>query len=457
MSLEEKIFNFKVNISVIGLGYVGLPLALNLADVGYRVTGIDLSASKVDMLGRGESYIRDIPNEVLWKVNQTGRFHASNDFSFIQHSDVIIACVPTPLNEYAEPDLSAIYSVVEHLESYMKKESLIILESTTYPGCTEEIIQARLEATGLQAGRDFYLCFSPERIDPSNKHYTLDNTPKIVGGTTPQCSKLASEMYKKISKEVITVSSPKVAEFSKLLENTFRSVNIAFINEIAMMSEKMGVDVWEVINAASTKPFGFMPFFPGPGIGGHCIPLDPMYLSWKAKYYKFFSRFIDLANVINNSMPDYVVKKLHTLLNKRSLPINKSKILILGVAYKPEVNDYRESPALELIRLLLAEGAQIDFYDPYVDRITLQDGHTMFSVAYDLKAFKQYECHILVTAHKSFHYRELKDLNVPIFDTRDAFRSFDDAHIYKLGSGLENETNYDAQGKWIEKVSAVQG
>ncbi|MDM5278162.1 nucleotide sugar dehydrogenase [Paenibacillus silvae] len=457
MSVENKILNLKANVAVIGLGYVGLPLALNLAEAGYTVTGIDLSVSKVNLLNRGESYISDISNEALRKVNHTERFMASSEFSLIQYADVIIACVPTPLNDYTDPDLSSIYAVVDYLQTYMKKGSLVILESTTYPGCTEEIIQARLEATGLQVGKDFYLCFSPERIDPSNRDFTLNNTPKIVGGVTLKCSNMASELYKKICKDVITVSSPKVAEFTKLLENTFRSVNIAFINEIAMMSEKMGINVWEVIQAASTKPFGFMPFYPGPGIGGHCIPLDPMYLSWKAKYYKFFSRFIELSNSINSGMPDYVVSKLHQLLNQKSLHINKSKILVLGVAYKPEVNDDRESPALELIKLLIDEGAHVDFYDPYVEYIELENGPTLFSVDYDVNAFKQYECCILMTAHKAFRYEELKNLHVPIFDTRNAFSSFDDSHIYKLGAGLLHAAKDQEQEEMLQKITVVQG
>lgn len=434
--LKQKIQMKTAKVGVIGLGYVGLPLAVETVKSGYTVVGIDLHSGKIEKLKAGVSYVQDISDETLQECIATHRFHATTDYRVLEELDAISICVPTPLSPNQDPDTSYITNVVDQLKKYMKNGLLITLESTTYPGTTEELIQREFEKMGYRAGADFFLCYSPERVDPGNRLYTTHNTPKIIGGTTDKCIELGSLLYGNLVKTVVPVSSPKVAEMSKLLENTFRSVNIAFMNEMAMMCDRMGINVWEVIKAASTKPFGFMPFYPGPGIGGHCIPLDPMYLSWKAKGFRFHSQFIEIAQSINDNMPDYVLNKTGQVLNIYSKAINSSRILILGMAYKPDVDDLRESPGLELYELFAKNGAKVDYYDPYAQSFVNKAGQVVSSISYDLDAFKSYDCMVLVTNHRCFDYQELADQGVAIIDTRNAFEGVQNPNIYKIGTSV---------------------
>jgi len=436
-ALKEKIQNKTAKAGVIGLGYVGLPLSMEMVKGGFMVYGIDLDVRKVEALRREKSYIQDVSSTMVADAIQSGAFHPTTDHALIEELDIISICVPTPLSDNQDPDTSYIRSVVQELKKHMKLGTLVILESTTYPGTTEELIQCELEAQGLKVGRDFFLCFSPERVDPGNQNYNTYNTPKVIGGTTEACSELGVLLYSHVVMTVVPVSSPKVAEMSKLLENTFRSVNIAFVNELAMMCDRMEIDVWEVIRAASTKPFGFMPFYPGPGIGGHCIPLDPMYLSWKAKEFRFYSKFIDLAQSINENMPDYVLNVTSQVLNRYAKSIRNSKVLILGMAYKPDVDDLRESPGLEVFKLFKENGARVEYYDPYATSFRDEHGRTVHSVKYDAAAFAQYDCMVLITNHRCFSYHELAALGVPIIDTRNAFAGVTSDNIYKLGTGIK--------------------
>nr|WP_026074167.1 nucleotide sugar dehydrogenase [Brevibacillus massiliensis] len=435
-ALQEKLQNKTGKIGVIGLGYVGLPLAMEMVKGGFTLYGIDLDQRKVESLLSGKSYIQDVPDAAVAHAVRSGKFIPTTDYSQIQELDTISICVPTPLNDNQDPDTSYIKSVVSEIKKYMKKGTLIILESTTYPGTTEELIQLPLEAQGFTAGVDFFVCFSPERVDPGNRSFNTYNTPKVIGGTTEACKELGVLLYSSVVQTVVPVSSPKVAEMSKLLENTFRSINIAFVNELAMMCDKMGIDVWEVIRAASTKPFGFMPFYPGPGIGGHCIPLDPMYLSWKAKEFRFYSKFIELAQSINDNMPEYVLHCAAQVLNIYAKSIRNSKVLILGMAYKPDIDDLRESPALEIYELFKESGAKVQFYDPHATSFRDAQGNVVHSVKYDRCAFASYDCMVLITNHRSFDYQELADLGVPIIDTRNAFADIKSDNIYKLGTGI---------------------
>ncbi|MCD5324305.1 MULTISPECIES: nucleotide sugar dehydrogenase [Pontibacillus] len=432
--LAQKIEAKKANIGVVGMGYVGLPLAVEMVKSGFNVTGIDLDPNKINALKAGDSYIGDITDEELTEAMESGRFRPSTDYSLVNELDAISICVPTPLSENQDPDTSYITSVIDQVKMYMKKGTLITLESTTYPGTTEELILSELNKLGYQAGDDFFLCYSPERVDPGNDKFNTKNMPKVIGGVTPKCSELGASLYKNYVGNVVPVSSPRVAEMSKLLENTFRSVNIAFVNEIAMMCERMDIDVWEVIDAAATKPFGFMKFQPGPGIGGHCIPLDPMYLSWKAKGFRFYSKFIDLAQSINSNMPDVVVSKTSQVLNVYGRSINSSNILILGMAYKPNISDLRESPGLYLYELYKENGANIEYCDPHAHSFIDDDGEIVRSVPYNREQLKKYDCMVLVTNHSDFDYQELADLGVPIVDTRNAFEEYDRDHIHKLGT-----------------------
>ncbi|PNP89416.1 UDP-N-acetyl-D-glucosamine dehydrogenase, partial [Listeria newyorkensis] len=345
-TMQEKINTKNGTVGVIGLGYVGLPLAIEFAEAGYNVIGFDIHAGKVNQLMQGDSYIIDITNQKLATVVQSAHFTPTTDFSKLSEVDAVCICVPTPLTKSQEPDMSYIIAAVTEIKRYMKPGMLITLESTTYPGTTEELIQAEIEALGYRVGEDFFLCFSPERVDPGNKTFQTKNTPKVLGGTTPNCCQLGEALYSKVIDHVYLVSSTKVAEMTKLLENTFRSINIAFINEMAMLCEALDMNIWEVVDAAATKPFGFMKFTPGPGIGGHCIPLDPMYLSWKAKGANFFSRFIELAQETNKKMPEQVIHKVSQALNSAYKSMRGSKVLVLGMAYKPDIDDVRESPAL---------------------------------------------------------------------------------------------------------------
>ncbi len=437
-NLLKKIKNKTAIPCVIGLGYVGLPLAVELAKAGFNVIGIDLDKNKIEAINRGESYIGDVPSEELKRLCQLRNTHyalrnkdigslfATTDYSILKEVDTINICVPTPLRKTKDPDISYIVAATAEISRYLKRGQLIILESTTYPGTTEEVVLPMLESKGLKAGRDFYLAFSPERVDPGNKQFNTRNIPKVVGGVTSECTKMAVALYQEIVERVFAVSSTRVAEMAKLLENTFRAVNIGLINEIARMSNKMGIDVWEVINAAATKPFGFMPFYPGPGLGGHCIPLDPLYLSWKAKLNGFNPRFIELASEINSSMPEYVISRIADALNQRKKSLNGSRILILGVAYKKDVSDTRESPALDIIRLLRNKGCDISYNDPYILRLNF-DGISLESVDLSDELLGSVDCTVIVTDHTNYDYCRIIDNTNLLIDTRNATCTITDA------------------------------
>ncbi|MGC9002501.1 MAG: nucleotide sugar dehydrogenase [Dictyoglomus sp.] len=414
-------------ISIVGLGYVGLPLALEFAKAGLIVHGIEQNPKKVEMVNKGISYIDDVKNDELLEVVNKGNLKAFIDFEPVKDSDAIIICVPTPLGPHKEPDISYIINVTTEISKYLKKGQLVVLESTTYPGTTEEVLVPILEKSGLKAGEDFYVAFSPERVDPGNKNFTTKDIPKVVGGINEVSTEKAMKLYSIIIPKIHKVSSPRVAEMEKLLENIFRLVNISFINELAILCRKMNIDIWEVISAASTKPYGFMPFYPGPGLGGHCIPIDPFYLSWKAKEYDFDVRFIELAGEINDNMPRYVVQLVMEALNNHRKPVNGSKILIIGVAYKPNIADPRESPALKIIPLLEDLGGEVEFYDPYVSEIKIENSKTkevkyMKSCVLDEGKVKNADCVLIVTDHDNIDYEMIYKNAKLIVDTRNALR-----------------------------------
>jgi UDP-N-acetyl-D-glucosamine dehydrogenase len=431
MEIIDKIKSKEARLCIIGLGYVGLPLIVEFARAGYKTVGIDVQADKVSKVNEGESYIADVPGKILKKLVKKGMIKATSDYSVLRRVDTVNICVPTPLRKTRDPDISYIVDVVKQIRKYIHKGQLVILESTTYPGTTEEVILPMLEESGLKVGKDFYLGFSPERVDPGNKEFNTKNIPKVVGGITPRCTEVASELYRATLSQIVPVSSAKVAETVKLLENTFRSVNIGLVNEIALMCNKMGIDVWEVIEAASTKPFGFMAFYPGPGLGGHCIPIDPFYLSWKAKLSGFEARFIELAGQINGSMPEYVVQKIADALNTLGKSIKGSKILILGVAYKENTDDTRESPALDIIHLLEQKGANVVYHDPLIapnDRDLANIG----SVPLTKDELTQCDCAAIITGHSGVDY-EMVLHNVPILvDTRNVLKMHKSEKIIKL-------------------------
>jgi len=429
--LREKLQSKEARLGVIGLGYVGLPLSMEFVRAGFRVVGIDNDAEKVRKLGEGESYIQDVPSERVRAALDAGLFEATTDYAVLETLDAVDICVPTPLRKTKDPDISYVRSAVAEIVKYLHKQMLVILDSTTYPGTTDEVILSRLEATGLQVGEDFYLAFSPERVDPGNEEWTTRNIPKVVGGVTPACTEHAALLYSQTLGPVVPVSSTKVAEMVKLLENTFRSVNIGLVNEIALMSDRMGIDVWEVIDAAATKPFGFMPFYPGPGLGGHCIPIDPFYLSWKAKESGFEARFIELAGVVNGSMPYHVVSKVVDALNEIGRAIKGSKILVLGVAYKEDIDDVREAPALDVMKLLQEKGAVLSYSDPYVP--TLHDGgFSLESSELTPQLLREADCIVITTAHSSVDYKAVVDSGTPVVDTRNALKGFSADHILTL-------------------------
>jgi UDP-N-acetyl-D-glucosamine dehydrogenase len=440
MNLKSKILNKEAKIGIMGLGYVGLPLALEFAQNGYKVIGIDIDREKINALLNGDSYVIDVDSKSIKEVLFKKNFFPTYDFRKIQEVDVVIICVPTPLRKTKDPDISYILSALNEIKQNFHKDLLIILESTTYPGTTEEIIKKEIEDMGYKVGEDFYLCFSPERVDPGNKKFKIKNTPKVIGGVTPRCLELGYALYSSIIDYVFPVSSPKVAEMVKLLENTFRAVNIALVNEIALMCDRMGIDIWEVIEAASTKPFGFMTFYPGPGIGGHCIPLDPQYLSWKAKFYNFYSRFIEIATDINDNMPRYVLSKISEALNYYRKCINGSKILILGMAYKKDVSDIRESPSLEIYRLLREQKAVVEYNDPYVPQFYDENKNLVKSVSLDYTSLNKYDCVVLCTDHSCYDYAQIFANAQLIVDTRNAFKDFVSEKIFKIGAPPYNES-----------------
>jgi UDP-N-acetyl-D-glucosamine dehydrogenase len=436
MALKQRLLERKAVIGIIGLGYVGLPMAVALAQKGYSVIGIDINRERVDTLKRGHSYIIDVPDHEIEPIIDKN-LRVDTEYNSIGAADVILICVPTPLTAYKEPEVSYIISAMDNIMKYLTAQTLIILESTTYPGTTEELMTERIEKEkGWRVGEDFYICYSPERVDPGNTSFHVINTPKIIGGETAVCLELGEILYSSFLENIMCVSSTKVAEMSKLLENTFRFVNIAMINEMAMMCERMEIDIWEVIKGAATKPFGFMPFYPGPGIGGHCIPLDPMYLLWQGKKYDYFNRFIELSADINSNMPRYVVQQIERLLNSKNKCIKGSKIMILGMAYKKDIDDLRESPALELYELLLKKGAELSFYDPYVNYFK-KGGELICSSVLTEDALKAMDLTVIVTAHSNLDYEWIEQHAQLIYDTRDAMSHIESQKIFKLGQNVE--------------------
>jgi UDP-N-acetyl-D-glucosamine dehydrogenase len=418
-NLIRKLRSGKARVGVIGLGYVGLPLVDVFGRAGYSVTGIDVDPRKVDALNKGKSYIEDIPSTHVAALVRKGALRATTDFSQVKNLDALSICVPTPLRKTGDPDLSFIVNVTEEITKYLHPGMVIVLESTTYPGTTRELMQPKIEARGLTVGQDIFLAFSPERVDPGRKDWTTVNTPKVIGGITPVCLEAALAYYGRAIKTLVPVSSADAAEMSKLLENTFRAVNIGLVNEVAIMCDRLGLDVWEIIGAAATKPFGFMKFTPGPGLGGHCIPIDPLYLSWKLKAVNYNARFIELASEINTGMPRYVVAKVQDALNKHRKAINGSRILVLGVAYKPNVSDLRESPALDVIGLLRQKGAVVDYHDPYVPEVR----HESFQLKCvpDLEgAVQQSDCVVVTTDHDAYQWKKILELSRLVVDTRNA-------------------------------------
>jgi UDP-N-acetyl-D-glucosamine dehydrogenase len=414
-----------MKIAIIGLGYVGLPLSFQFARSGVTVLGLDIDKSKVDSLAKGKSYIQHIPSETVVEVTRAGKFSASTNFAGIRKMDAVIICVPTPLNKNREPDISYIVETGKNIAPHLQKGTLVVLESTTYPGTTDEDLRDVLEeGSGLKAGKDFYLAFSPEREDPGNPDSKVASIPKVVGGLTPACLEKAKELYSKAIKTLVPVSSCRAAEATKLLENTFRSVNIALVNELKVVYSAMGIDVWEVINAAKTKPFGFMPFYPGPGLGGHCIPIDPFYLTWKAREYGQNTRFIELAGEVNTSMPEYVIHRVSDALNDQQKSVKGSKILILGLSYKPNVDDERESPSYVLMEILKTHGAKLEYYDPYVPIVRHKREHPTWagtkSIQWNKKAVGAYDLVLISTNHACVNYQELADWAPLIVDTRNA-------------------------------------
>jgi UDP-N-acetyl-D-glucosamine dehydrogenase len=435
-TLEQKLAARTAHVAVIGLGYVGLPLIVELARAGFTGIGVDLDERKVQAINRGESYIPDVPTSDVAEFQRAGRLRATTDAKAIASVDTINICVPTPLRKTKDPDLSYVVSAVEMIAEHLRPGQLVILESTTYPGTTDEVVKPILERGGLVAGRDFFLAFSPERVDPGNEKWTTRNVPKVVGGMTPDCSRLAKALYSASIERVVEVSSPRVAEMVKLLENTFRAVNIGLVNELALMCDRLGISVWEVVDAAATKPFGFMPFYPGPGLGGHCIPIDPFYLSWKVKEVGFEARFIELAGHVNGAMPHHVVDKVSDALNSHAKAVRGSKILILGIAYKRDIDDIRESPALDVMAVLRQKGADVTYHDPYAPHLAARDwpgGTDLTSVTLDQDALVAADCVVILTDHRSFNIPEILKHARLLVDTRNAVK-VPAPNVFRLGA-----------------------
>ena len=428
-SLVAKIKNTEARVVVIGAGYVGLPFAVESATAGFDTVTYDIDANKVDQLNNGISYIGDVPSEVVAPLVKAGTLRATTDPVVMGGADAIIICVPTPLNKTKDPDVSLLMGAAETMLPHMRRGQLIVLESTVYPGFTREVLKDQLERTGLKVGRDIYLAFSPERVDPGNEVYQTKNTPKIMGGLTPECTKIAVALYSHFIDNLVEVSSTDAAEMVKILENTFRAVNIGLVNEVALMCQKLGIDTWEVIDAAATKPFGFMPFYPGPGLGGHCIPVDPHYLSWKLKTLEYNARFVELAGEINSGMPRLVAQMVSDALNDRTKPVKGSKILVLGAAYKPDIDDVRESPALDLMELLLARGADIAYHDPFVASVRLKAA-SLDSVSLD--NISDFDCVVIVTNHSAFDYVDICKKSQLVIDTRNATGKFRSDYADKI-------------------------
>jgi UDP-N-acetyl-D-glucosamine dehydrogenase len=428
--LIDRIQKKRAKVGIIGLGYVGLPLAIEFARNGFDVTGFDVDAGKISRIDGGRSYIPDVSDADLAAAVGSGRFRAVSDFDRLRDMDVIDICVPTPLRKTRDPDLSYVVKAVEAVAGIVRAGQLVVLESTTYPGTTDEVVQPMLEANGLKADVDFLLAFSPERVDPGNAQFTTRDIPKVVGGVGPASTEAATLLYSSVVTSVVPVRSTRVAEMVKLLENTFRAVNIGLVNEVAMMCNTMGIDVWEVIEAAKTKPFGFMPFYPGPGLGGHCIPVDPYYLSWKARQSGFECRFIELAGQVNGAMPEYVVRRVSLALNSVKKPINGSRVHIFGASYKRDVNDVRESPALDVMALLIRDGAVVSYTDPYVPALTLRE-RTFESIDFDKAVATRFDCAVVATDHRVFDYERIAQMPL-IVDTRNALRNVTADTVFAL-------------------------
>jgi UDP-N-acetyl-D-glucosamine dehydrogenase len=429
-TLIEKINNKSAIIGIVGLGYVGLPLILRYAEMGYRVLGIDIDESKNEKINNGESFIQHIPSERIEYVKEN--LFATSDFSKACEADALILCVPTPLDKYREPDLSYVLDTIDALVPHLREGQVISLESTTYPGTTDEELKPRIESTGLRVGEDIFLLYSPEREDPGNANYKTQTIPKVCGGVSENCMAIGQELYGAIIEQVVPVSSTRAAEMTKLLENIHRSVNIGLANEMKILADKMNIDIHEVIDAAATKPFGFVPYYPGPGIGGHCIPIDPFYLTWKAREFGLHTRFIELAGEINSAMPKWVVNKITDALNEREKAVKGCRILVLGIAYKKDVDDMRESPSLEVMELLQAKGAVVNYSDPHVQSMPEMRGHdfgAMKSTALTVDSLRQYDCVVLTTAHRDFDYQLIVDNAHLIIDTRGAFKQFSQQNI----------------------------
>ncbi|OGF09184.1 MAG: UDP-N-acetyl-D-glucosamine dehydrogenase [Candidatus Eisenbacteria bacterium RBG_16_71_46] len=429
--LARKIENRTARLAVIGLGYVGLPLAVEFAQAGFQVHGIDIDLARVRQLRRGHSYVQDVASRDVAALVRSGNLIATHDFAVLKRVDAVNVCVPTPLSKQRDPDVSYIVAAAREVASHLHRGMLVILESTTYPGTTDELILPLLQETGMKVGKDFFLAFSPERVDPGNPRFNTRNIPKVVGGVTSACTEVAVQLYRQRLERVVPVSSPQVAEMVKLLENTFRSVNIGLVNELALMCARLKIDVWEVIEAAATKPFGFMPFYPGPGLGGHCIPIDPFYLSWKARASGFEARFIELAGHVNGQMPDYVVNLVAEGLNRRGRAVRGSRVLVLGVAYKADIDDTRESPSLDIMETLRERGAKIEYSDPYVSTLDFA-GRRLKSVPLTATQLRRFDCAVIATAHKAFPYGTVLRHSKVVVDSRNALRGRKSAKIVRL-------------------------
>lgn len=426
-SLLNKIDNREITVGVVGLGYVGLPLAVEKAKAGFKTIGFDVQKAKVDLVNAGSNYIGDIVDDDLKHIVESGMLRATNDFSFVKDVDFIAICVPTPLDEHQQPDISYVRSSAEEIAKYMTKGTMVVLESTTYPGTTEELLKPILETSGLKCGEDFYLGFSPERVDPGNKQFKTKNTPKVVGAIGEDARKVIAAMYRAVLEgDVYEVSSPAIAEMEKILENTYRNINIGLANEMAILCNRMGIDYWEVVDAAKTKPYGFQAFYPGPGLGGHCIPLDPYYLSWKAREYGFHTSMIESSMMVNDRMPEYCVERSMAILNRHKKALNGSKVLVLGVAYKNDIDDYRESPAIRVIEKLKEDGADTDFYDPWISEYK-DKGQIFHGIEkIDAEIISSYDLIVITAAHTNIDYDMIQQNAAAIFDTRNAMKDIAD-------------------------------
>jgi UDP-N-acetyl-D-glucosamine dehydrogenase len=434
--LSEKISGRSARLGIVGLGYVGLPLAVEFAKAGFEVMGIDVQGSKVDSVNRGESYIQDIPTSVLKPLVEAGKISATTDFAAVRSLDTVHICVPTPLRKTKDPDMSYIVSACEEIAKHLHPGVLVVLESTTYPGTTDELVVPMLSTEHLRVGEELFVCFSPERVDPGNPKFQTYNTPKVIGGMTEACTRIGAQLYGQALETVVPVSSTRVAEMVKLLENTFRMINIGLVNEMALMCDRMGINVWEIIEAAATKPFGFMPFFPGPGLGGHCIPIDPFYLSWKTKQAGIEARFIELAGYINGQMPQFVVDTVQKALNEHSKSVKGSHVHVMGMAYKRDIDDVRESPALDIVVLLKQRGAEVTFSDPFVHSVKLNGVAEISKDPVEMAGTA--DCVVIVTDHTGIDYQQVLDRAKLVVDTRNALKSMKSDKIVRLGCGFSS-------------------